>query len=398
MAQLTATADDPAEPPPAPSSAPARIGELLDGRWSVTGIRQGGQGWVLIVDDHAQQVRRAIKVPMAGALIGDGELAMLLGIAPHPHVIAALDEVMVGDRCGVLLEYLPATLEDLLRQHHSAGPAQEFTSQAPPLNEGISLVLQHLCTGLAYLSDTTETAHLDLKPSNVLVDESGRAKVADFGLAQAVRIQDGRFPTARGGTWAYAAPEVLRLDPCDARADVFSFGVLLYQACTGLLPYPFELAADSRTQREQLLAYYASDRPGARTKELYYATHPLAAEVPRWIPDTQLRILLSMCLQEIPENRPTSFSHLGGLLDRALGRPRPQAEPTVLTDDDRRHRQATLARVLRRLGRLDESLDLLNELLTQPLPGELQSAVLQAARDTLRAAGRHADAAALEDY
>jgi serine/threonine protein kinase len=60
---------------------------------------------------------------------------------------------------------------------------------------------------MAYLSEAGEFAHLDLKPSNVLIDGASHAKIADFGLSQRVRARDGRYSSAPGGTWAYAAPE-----------------------------------------------------------------------------------------------------------------------------------------------------------------------------------------------
>jgi Nif-specific regulatory protein len=75
--------------------------------------------------------------------------------------------------------------------------------------------------------------HLDLKPSNILVDDDGRAKLMDFGLAvESRRILDRHIR----GTLHYMAPEVLRQDRIDSRADFYALGMTLYETATGALP------------------------------------------------------------------------------------------------------------------------------------------------------------------
>lgn len=378
------TVDEPHEPPPPLAGAPAAIGEVLAGRWSVVEIRRGGQAWVLIVDDLERGHRRAIKTRLSAALTGDAELAMLLRLEPHPHTVTALDVIELRGQLGIVFEYAPLTLTELIRRQPGVHLAE---------------ILQQVCDGMAHLSEGgTEIAHLDLKPSNVLVDDVGHAKIADFGMAQQVRIQDGRFPTAQGGTWAYAAPEVLRQEPCDLRADVFSFGVLLYEACTGKLPYPFPLAPDPNAQRAQLLDYYASSGPRHRIDQLYYRSRSTMTQVPVLPPGEGISICLSGCLQEYMEERPQSFRQLVGMLARSFQRPPVDAVAVPLPEIDQQHRELALAQVLIRLGQLKEAVNRLNRLLAAPLPPELFVTVRDTAQQALIGAGRHAEAAALMDW
>ncbi|WP_160509451.1 protein kinase domain-containing protein [Streptomyces sp. BA2] len=392
------TAEGPACPPPAFAGAPAAVGTVIDGRWSVTEVRRGGQAWVLIVDDAERGVRRAIKTPLSRALAGDTELATLLGLAPHPHVVTTFEEITIGDSPGIVLEYVPSTLAEFLRQRRGTTDHDTLathTNTRAPVPDDLADVLQQVCEGMAHLSRTTEMAHLDLKPSNVLLDGAGQAKVADFGLAQQVSIRDGRFPAARGGTWAYAAPEVLRQEPCDIRADTFSFGVLLYEACTGRLPYPFRLAPAPDEQRAQLLEYYETSGPGSRTEELYYGLSA-PTQYPVVPPSTGVGQVLSSCLMQHMDERPASFSNLATMLSRGLRRPPLQVMAPPLSGIDQQHRELTLSQVLIHLGRFDEAINRLNRLLaTTSLPRDFLAAVCRAAHDALTATGRHAEAAAL---
>ncbi|KAB2043223.1 hypothetical protein ES319_D01G001500v1 [Gossypium barbadense] len=90
--------------------------------------------------------------------------------------------------------------------------------------------------GMNYLHQN-DIIHRDLKAANLLMDENEVVKVADFGVAR-VKVQSGVM-TAETGTYRWMAPEVIEHKPYDHKADVFSFGIMLWELLTGKLPYEY---------------------------------------------------------------------------------------------------------------------------------------------------------------
>ncbi|XP_074294468.1 serine/threonine-protein kinase STY46-like isoform X2 [Silene latifolia] len=91
-----------------------------------------------------------------------------------------------------------------------------------------------ISSGMDYLHQNN-IIHRDLKSANLLMGENGVVKVADFGIAR-VQLQPGVM-TAETGTYRWMAPEVISHKPYDHKADVFSFGIVLWELLTGKLPY-----------------------------------------------------------------------------------------------------------------------------------------------------------------
>jgi eukaryotic-like serine/threonine-protein kinase len=144
----------------------------------------------------------------------------------HPNAVVVYDIGRDGDDDYIVMEHVAgATLSDLLRE----GPLPPAIVAAVGMQVGRALGTAH-GRGLV---------HRDVKPANVLVTNEGVVKVADFGIARALGDGSSRLTTTGAvmGTARYLAPEQLRDEPVDARADVYALGLLLHQCCTGDLPF-----------------------------------------------------------------------------------------------------------------------------------------------------------------
>ena len=154
--------------------------------------------------------------------------AAALAALRHANIIQIIDRGVAGDSYYIVMEFVPGkSLRDLL----------VGTSRPTPL-EGLKLALQ-IARALEHAHEQ-HIVHRDLKPENILIDEKQQVKVADFGLAGMRAPGSDYNLTATSvamGTVNYMAPEQRRdAKNVDHRADLYSFGVVLYELLTGDLP------------------------------------------------------------------------------------------------------------------------------------------------------------------
>lgn len=188
---------------------------------------------VYVATDLRLERRVALKV-MHGHLSDDSvfqsrfiQEARAAARLADPHVVNVFDQGQDGDMAYLVMEYLPGiTLRELLREQRRLTIAQTIT------------IMDAVVSGLA-AAHRAGIVHRDVKPENVLLAEDGRIKIGDFGLARATTAN-----TATGsqllGTIAYLAPELVTRGTADARSDIYSLGIMLYEMLVGEQPYQGE--------------------------------------------------------------------------------------------------------------------------------------------------------------
>jgi len=209
------------------------IGRVLSGRYLLqAAVGTGASAHVYRARDLTLGRQVAVKV-LHPALSGDGGFvrrfraeAQAAASLAHPNVLAVFDWGEDADGPYLVLEYLAGgSLRALLDSGARLDVAQ-----------AVSVGVQ-AAEGLAY-AHGRGFVHRDVKPANLLFGEDGRLRVADFGLARALAEAAWTEPIgATVGTARYASPEAAQGRRVDARSDVYSLALVLYEAVTGVVPF-----------------------------------------------------------------------------------------------------------------------------------------------------------------
>ena len=145
----------------------------------------------------------------------------------HPNIVAIFDRGEWDGTYYIAMEYVEGrTLKEIVREK----------GLAPP-DAAIDITLQILRA--ARYAHKRGIVHRDIKPHNVLIDQEGRVRVADFGIARA-GTSDMTETGSIMGTAQYISPEQAQGRPVDARSDLYSIGVVLYELLTGRVPFDAE--------------------------------------------------------------------------------------------------------------------------------------------------------------
>jgi serine/threonine protein kinase len=214
--------------------AELREGTLIQDRFEIRGyVGGGGFGSVWRAYDRQLEREVAIKRMLSSSpvdLTRRDEVideARKVASLSHPNIVSIFDVQEHDGEPLIVMEYLPGgSLQDELRNLSRLGKWVD-PPQAFGLTAGILKGLD-----AAHTSERGPIIHRDLKPLNILFDRTGRAKIADFGLA-AIGVV-GEIPTSHPGKWAhegtfgYMSPEQLKGAQLDQRSDLFNVGLITY--------------------------------------------------------------------------------------------------------------------------------------------------------------------------
>lgn len=268
------------------------VGTRLGAYEVLAPLGAGGMGEVYRARDTRLGREVAVKVlpavkadePLARDRIG--REAKIVASLNHPNILALYD---VGTAAGEM--YFVTELVD----------GESLRGARPPLRKCLDIGAQ-VADALA-AAHAAGITHRDLKPDNVMLTRDGRVKLLDFGVAlrrSGLALSDldatvGREETAPwGGTIGYMAPEQLRAGDVDSRADIFSFGALLYELISGVRAFQGESSAD-------VMSAILKTDPS-----------PLPATVPAAVRD-----IVQRCLEKSREQRFQSTRDLGFALRQA---------------------------------------------------------------------------------
>jgi hypothetical protein len=295
-------------------------GDTLFDRFEVRVIKSGGMAIVYVCDELVAKERIVLKIPKLPldtaldftesihALAK--ELAAWIRVGNHPNVVRLLSAKALwvvslrGRQNGERYTEAAAAVPALFIEYGGDCNLREFLDNEPQLNSARKLgILRQVAAGMAHCERRGVSPHFDLKPQNVLVASDGTAQ-------RIARPRGGPLDTTTldggliCGTPAYMAPEQwFGTDRCDARTDIYSFGILAYEVLSG--DHPFR-------------DYF---RDAAALRRAHMEITP--SLIPRASVDSRVISIVGRCLRKAPDERFQSWPELM----KELGDPSPAKQP-----------------------------------------------------------------------
>ncbi|MDD4004672.1 MAG: protein kinase [Elusimicrobiaceae bacterium] len=266
------------------------INLLKDGKLELVGeLGKGGMGIVYKVFDKSLNRNVAVKRMKEEMSLSkkDSEKfsneARMVARLNHPNIVIVYEIIEKHDNMFILFEYIDGKSMERILDDSPEGLSVKDTVR----------IIEQVCNGLAY-AHKHNVIHRDLKPSNIMLAKDGLVKITDFGIARMAKDTIIRLTGASTGTLAYMAPEQ-ELGTFDARSDVFSLGVVMYEMLTG--EHPFR-GPNFYLQKEKMVYKPLSD---------------ILPDIPKG-----LELIINKCLAADPNMR---FSSVDELLKELVGVP-----------------------------------------------------------------------------
>ena len=259
--------------------------KLAGGRYEILEILgQGAMGAVYKAKDHELDRWVAIKVIQpelanSRAILKRFKQELILARqVTHRNVVRIFD---IGETDGmkfITMEYIAGSdLKSLIVERDKL-PAEEAVD-----------IIRQICLALE-AAHGEGVVHRDLKPQNIMIDQTGRVVVMDFGIAHSKDLPGATMTGALMGTPEYMSPEQAKGEKTDIRADIFAVGIIFYELLTGRVPFRASTLVETMYKRTR-------ERP----------VPPI--EVDSTIPFQANQIILK-CLETAPENRYQSVKEI----------------------------------------------------------------------------------------
>ena len=224
------------------NSVPFEIGQLVGDYEIVSMLGVGGMGQVYRVRNVISDRTEAMKVLLPD-LVAEPELAsrfmseirMLAGF-DHPNIALLHTALQVDNQLFMVMEFVEgSTLEQRAKQG------------AIPVADTINY-MQQVLSALSY-AHGRGVVHRDIKPANIMVTTKGVVKLMDFGIAKSRQESELTRPGTTMGSLYYMSPEQVRGGTVDARSDIYSTGVMMYELFAGRRPFEADSAYGIQNQQ-----------------------------------------------------------------------------------------------------------------------------------------------------